>query len=146
MPAWPTGVSFGPLRLADRLGLPQLTVHKQAGDPYGTGVMIDGTRHCPPSVPEPVDPEDGVMRKLFPPAKVNTVCLIEDVVTTGHSTLQALDTLNGHGYHITHLIVICDRLQCGIEAIKATWPKLNVLVLATIAEVRAAYVRVAPTD
>jgi orotate phosphoribosyltransferase len=44
--------------------------------------------------------------------------LVEDVVTTGGSTIQALDALRGEGHEVCGVLAICDRLAGGGEAIE----------------------------
>ena len=44
--------------------------------------------------------------------------LVEDVVTTGGSTLRALEALRAEGHDVCGVLAICDRLVGGAEAIK----------------------------
>jgi orotate phosphoribosyltransferase len=43
--------------------------------------------------------------------------LVEDVVTTGGSTLRALEALRDEGHEVCGVLAICDRLAGGAEAI-----------------------------
>jgi orotate phosphoribosyltransferase len=43
--------------------------------------------------------------------------LVEDVVTTGGSTLRALEALREEGLSVCGVLAICDRLAGGAEAI-----------------------------
>jgi len=45
--------------------------------------------------------------------------LVEDVVTTGGSTLQALEALREEGHQVCGVLAICDRLAGGGPAIEA---------------------------
>ncbi len=45
--------------------------------------------------------------------------LVEDVVTTGGSTIKALDAVRDEGHEICGVLAICDRLAGGAEAISA---------------------------
>lgn len=45
--------------------------------------------------------------------------LVEDVVTTGGSTLRALEALREEGHQVCGVLAICDRLAGGAEAIEA---------------------------
>jgi orotate phosphoribosyltransferase len=45
--------------------------------------------------------------------------LVEDVVTTGGSTLRALEALRDEGHEICGVVAICDRLAGGGDAIAA---------------------------
>jgi orotate phosphoribosyltransferase len=53
----------------------------------------------------PLDPEERCM-------------LVEDVVTTGGSTLRALEALTEAGYQVCGVLAICDRLAGGRDAIE----------------------------
>ncbi len=44
--------------------------------------------------------------------------LVEDVVTTGGSTIRALDALRDEGHEVCGVLAICDRLAGGAEAIE----------------------------
>jgi orotate phosphoribosyltransferase len=44
--------------------------------------------------------------------------LVEDVVTTGGSTLRALEALGAEGHDVCGVLAICDRLAGGAEAIE----------------------------
>src|SRR5246127_1250078 len=44
--------------------------------------------------------------------------LVEDVVTTGGSTLRALEALQAEGHEVCGVLAICDRLAGGAEAIE----------------------------
>jgi orotate phosphoribosyltransferase len=45
--------------------------------------------------------------------------LVEDVVTTGGSTIRALEALRDEGHDVVGVLAICDRLAGGAEAIEA---------------------------
>ncbi|HET9104588.1 MAG TPA: phosphoribosyltransferase family protein [Solirubrobacteraceae bacterium] len=45
--------------------------------------------------------------------------LVEDVVTTGGSTIRALDAIRDEGHEVCGVLAICDRLAGGAEAIRA---------------------------
>jgi orotate phosphoribosyltransferase len=45
--------------------------------------------------------------------------LVEDVVTTGGSTIRALEALREAGHQVCGVLAICDRLAGGAEAIEA---------------------------
>ena len=44
--------------------------------------------------------------------------LVEDVVTTGGSTIRALEVLQAEGHRVCGVLAICDRLAGGAEAIE----------------------------
>lgn len=46
--------------------------------------------------------------------------LVEDVVTTGGSTIRALEAVRAEGHEVVGVVAICDRLAGGAEAIRAT--------------------------
>ncbi len=60
--------------------------------------------------------------------------LVEDVVTTGGSTIRALEALRGEGLSICGVLAICDRLAGGGEAIERA-AQAPYLTLTTIDEV-----------
>src|SRR6201999_1725209 len=60
--------------------------------------------------------------------------LVEDVITTGGSTLRALEAVRAEGHQVCGVLAICDRLAGGLEAI-AEAAGVPVLALTTIDEV-----------
>jgi orotate phosphoribosyltransferase len=63
----------------------------------------------------------GLSRRIEgPPLDTNERCmLVEDVVTTGGSTIRALEALQEEGHGVCGVLAICDRLAGGKEAIEA---------------------------
>jgi orotate phosphoribosyltransferase len=63
----------------------------------------------------------GLQRRVEgPPLGPGERCLIvEDVVTSGGSTLQAIEAVRGEGHAIVGVVAILDRLAGGAEAIRA---------------------------
>lgn len=47
------------------------------------------------------------------------VILLEDVITTGGSTLHAVEVLRGAGVEVVAVAVLVDRLEGGVEAVRA---------------------------
>jgi orotate phosphoribosyltransferase len=63
-------------------------------------------------------------------------CLVvEDVVTSGGSTLQAIDALHQEGRTIVGVLSVLDRLEGGAEAIRAAIGDAPYVALATIDDV-----------
>jgi orotate phosphoribosyltransferase len=62
--------------------------------------------------------------RLLPGARI---ALLEDVVTTGGSTLKAAAKLRDAGYRVAGVIALVDRLEGGREAIEADGMKLVAL-------------------
>jgi orotate phosphoribosyltransferase len=62
----------------------------------------------------------GLSRRIEgPPLGADERCmLVEDVVTTGGSTLRALEALEQEGHAVCGVLAICDRLAGGREAIE----------------------------
>ena len=79
----------------------------------------------------------GLQRRIEgPPLAPGTRCLIvEDVVTTGGSTLQAIDAVREAGLEIVGVVAILDRLAGGAEAIRAAIGPAPYEALATIDDV-----------
>jgi orotate phosphoribosyltransferase len=65
--------------------------------------------------------EHGLSRRIEgPPLGGEDRCLlVEDVVTTGGSTLRALEALRAEGLNVCGVLAICDRLAGGAGAIEA---------------------------
>jgi orotate phosphoribosyltransferase len=60
--------------------------------------------------------------------------LVEDVVTTGGSTIRALEAIVGEGHRVCGVLAICDRLAGGAETIKQA-ADVPYVALTTIDEV-----------
>ncbi len=73
-------------------------VRKDAKD-HGSRRVLEGNAHLPAGA---------------------AVVLLEDVVTTGGSTLAAAAKLRGAGYHVAGVVALVDRLEGGREAIEGT--------------------------
>ncbi len=93
---------------------PAFIVRKEPKD-HGTGRYIEGSEN------------------LKPGAKV---VVLEDVVTTGGSSLKAIERLREAGYHPVAVLTVIDREQGGAEAFRAVGVPL--LSLGTLSEVQAA--------
>jgi orotate phosphoribosyltransferase len=62
--------------------------------------------------------------------------LVEDVVTTGGSTIRALEAIREEGFAVCGVLAICDRLAGGAEAITAAaGPDVPYRALTTIDDV-----------
>ena len=82
--------------------------------------------------------EHGLSRWIEgPPLEPGTRCLIvEDVVTTGGSTIRAIERVRGEGHEICGVLVILDRLAGGDEAIReAAGREVPYTALTTIDDV-----------
>jgi orotate phosphoribosyltransferase len=79
----------------------------------------------------------GLQRRVEgPPLGSGTRCLIvEDVVTTGGSTLQAIEAVRSEGLEVCGVVTVLDRLAGGAEAIRAAADGAPYAALATIDEV-----------
>ena len=80
--------------------------------------------------------QHGLSRRIEgPPLTGEDRCmLVEDVVTTGGSTLRALEALREQGQQVCGVLAICDRLAGGAEAIERA-AGAPFLALTTIDEV-----------
>ena len=65
---------------------------------------------------------------------VDRCMLVEDVVTTGGSTIRALEVVRAEGLEIAGVLAICDRLAGGAEAIREA-ARAPYVALTTIDEV-----------
>jgi orotate phosphoribosyltransferase len=70
----------------------------------------------------PLDPADRCM-------------LVEDVVTTGGSTIRALEAVREEGFAVCGVLAVCDRLAGGAEAIREAAAGAPYVALTTIDEV-----------
>jgi orotate phosphoribosyltransferase len=79
----------------------------------------------------------GLSRRIEgPPLEAGDRCLVvEDVVSTGGSTLQAIDALREAGHEIVGVVSVLDRLMGGAEKIGAAIGDAPYIPLTTIAEV-----------
>ncbi len=77
--------------------LPALYVRKERKD-HGTAKRIEGDKALKPGL---------------------RIALLEDVVTTGGSSLKALDVLRDAGCKVAGIVAIVDRLEGGADAIRA---------------------------
>lgn len=59
-----------------------------------------------------------------------TFVVVDDVFTTGASTLKACDAFEEHGYKVIGVIGLVDRCQGGIEAIQKRYKKVSALFSA----------------
>ncbi|UQA62215.1 orotate phosphoribosyltransferase [Polyangium aurulentum] len=77
--------------------LPAFYVRKEAKD-HGSKRLVEGDRSLVPGMP---------------------IVMLEDVVTTGGSTLKAVEKLTAAGGRVVGVVAIVDRLEGGAEAIRA---------------------------
>jgi len=80
--------------------------------------------------------QHGLSRRIEGPLlTVDDRCmLVEDVVTTGGSTIRALEVLRAEGHEVVGVLSICDRLAGGGEAIRAA-AQVPYVALTTIDDV-----------
>jgi orotate phosphoribosyltransferase len=80
--------------------------------------------------------QHGLARRIEGPllAPEDRCMLVEDVVTTGGSTIRAIEALRDEGHELCGVLAICDRLAGGAEAIRAA-AGAPYLALTTIDEV-----------
>jgi orotate phosphoribosyltransferase len=81
--------------------------------------------------------QHGLQRRVEgPPLEPGERCLIvEDVVTTGGSTLQAIEAIRDEGYEVCGVVAVLDRLAGGGEAILEAAGGAPYEALATIDDV-----------
>lgn len=78
----------------------------------------------------------GLSRRIEGPllAPADRCMVVEDVVTTGGSTIGAIEAVREEGHHVCGVLAICDRLAGGAEAIEQA-AGAPYLALTTIDEV-----------
>jgi orotate phosphoribosyltransferase len=81
--------------------------------------------------------QHGLQRRVEgPPLKQGERCLIvEDVVTTGGSTVQAIEAVREQGHDVCGVVAILDRLAGGAEAIRRAADGAPYEPLATIDDI-----------
>jgi orotate phosphoribosyltransferase len=79
----------------------------------------------------------GLQRQIEgPPLDPGERCLIvEDVVTTGGSTVQAIEAVRGAGHEVCGVITVLDRLAGGADAIRRAAEQAPYAPLATIDDI-----------
>jgi orotate phosphoribosyltransferase len=79
----------------------------------------------------------GLQRRIEgPPLEPGERCLIvEDVVTTGGSTVQAIEAVRGEGYEVCGVVTVLDRLAGGADAIRLAAGPVPYEPLATIDDI-----------
>ena len=79
----------------------------------------------------------GLQRRVEgPPLEPGERCLVvEDVVTTGGSTLQAIEAVRAAGHEVVGVVCVLDRLAGGAEAIREAAPDAAYVALTTIDDV-----------
>jgi orotate phosphoribosyltransferase len=79
----------------------------------------------------------GLQRRVEgPPLAAGDRCLIvEDVVTTGGSTVRAIEAVRGEGFEVCGVLTVLDRLAGGGDAVRAAADGAPYAALATIDEV-----------
>jgi len=79
----------------------------------------------------------GLQRKIEGPplGESERVLIVEDVVSTGGSTVQAIETVRAEGHVIVGVVSILDRLSGGAEAIDTASGGAPYVPLATIDDV-----------
>lgn len=72
-------------------------------------------------------------------SKGTKVCIVEDVVTTGNSTIQAIIKAREFGLEVVQVIALVDREENGIQNIKdVVGASATVVALTTLSEIRNA--------
>jgi orotate phosphoribosyltransferase len=65
------------------------------------------------------------------------VVIVEDVVTTGGSTIKAVERARAEGLEVVKVVVLVDRQEGGMEAVKAHVDSVEAIV--TVADLMAVY-------
>jgi orotate phosphoribosyltransferase len=81
--------------------------------------------------------QHGLARRIEGPllAPGDRCMVVEDVVTTGGSTIRALEALREEGHEVCGVLAICDRLAGGAAAIAQAAADAPFMALTTIDEV-----------
>lgn len=95
--------------------LPAFIIRKEPKG-YGTGQWIEGKKNLSPRAP---------------------VAILEDVVTTGGTTLKAVDRAEQEGLKVVRVLALVDREEGGAEAISRSGLTLEALFLRSDLESKA---------
>lgn len=81
--------------------------------------------------------QHGLARRIEgPPLEPGERCLlVEDVVTTGGSTVRAIEAVREEGHEVCGIVAICDRLAGGAANLEAAAPGVPYRALTTIDDV-----------
>lgn len=81
--------------------------------------------------------QHGLQRRVEGPilASGERCLIVEDVVTTGGSTVQAIHAVQDEGHTVVGVVTVLDRLAGGADAIIAAAPGASYAALATIDDV-----------
>jgi orotate phosphoribosyltransferase len=88
-------------------------------DPIACAALAGGAAVTAFFVRKEVKPH-GLSRRIEgPPLGAGDRCMVvEDVVTTGGSTIRALEAIRAEGHRVCGVLAICDRLAGGAQAIE----------------------------
>ncbi|HET9075280.1 MAG TPA: phosphoribosyltransferase [Solirubrobacteraceae bacterium] len=105
-------------------------------DPIACAALAGGAQVKAFFVRKEVKPH-GLSRRIEGPllGPEDRCMLVEDAVTTGGSTVRAIEALVAEGRQICGVLSICDRLAGGAEAIRAAAGGAPYVALTTIDEV-----------
>ncbi len=95
--------------------LPAFIIRKEPKG-HGTGQWIEGKKNLPPRAP---------------------VAILEDVVTTGGTTLRAVERAEQEGLRVVRVLALVDREEGGAEAISKSGLTLEAIFLRSDLESRA---------
>ncbi|MFW6051730.1 MAG: orotate phosphoribosyltransferase [Myxococcota bacterium] len=140
-------------RALGRLGLAELRPEVQAvggltlgADPVSNAVVHEsaGGRELRAFWVRKAAKEHGRGRRIEGPVEPgDRVCVVDDVVTSGGSTVQAVEACREAGLRVVQVLVVVDRQAGGLDAIRAAvGEEVPVEALFTLDEVRDAWDRV----
>lgn len=114
-------VAEGILDLLDAEGMPKAIGGMSIGaDPITSSVVVMSAVRGTPIVGFLVRKQSkghGTNQYIEGPVKHgDTVAIVEDVVTTGGSSLEAIERVEGFGLKVQRIIAIIDRMEGGAEA------------------------------
>src|SRR5213078_5350259 len=121
---------------AERLGATAVGGTTMGADPIACAALAGGAEVKAFFVRKEVK-QHGLARRIEGPllAPDDRCMLVEDVVTTGGSTIRALEAVRDEGLSVCGVLAICDRLAGGAEAIRAAAGGAPYVSLTTIDEV-----------
>src|SRR5215212_8964850 len=121
---------------AERLGATAVGGTTMGADPIACAALAGGADVKAFFVRKEAKPH-GLSRRIEGPdlAPDDRCLVLEDVVTTGGSTIRAIDAVREEGHEVCGVVAICDRLAGGAEAIRESIGEAPNEALCTIDDV-----------
>lgn len=116
--------------ILDRLAFDLLAATPLAGLPIGTALCLD--LNLPLIYPRKTAKSYGTGKSIEGKWQVGqTAVVVDDLVTSGDSLMQTITTLKAAGLHVTDAVVLIDRQQGGVDAMRQRGYHLHAVMTLT---------------